>query len=93
MVCVIGTVIAGLEDDLHAYIDGRLDETRRTEVTAYLEKHPDVDRRFALYSGQRGMLRSALDKFVGACSRLAEFMRSQSFLHLSPWQTLFRQLF
>ncbi|TPJ37165.1 anti-sigma factor [Mesorhizobium sp. B2-8-3] len=52
------------EDDLHAYIDGRLDETRRAEVAAYLERHPDVDRRFASYSGQRGTLRSALDRVI-----------------------------
>jgi len=49
------------EDDLHAYVDGRLDETRSAEVAAYLEKHRDQAARFGAYSGQRGLLRAALD--------------------------------
>lgn len=49
------------EDDLHAYVDGRLDEARSAEVSAYLEKHPDVASRFSSYASQRTALRSALD--------------------------------
>lgn len=49
------------EDDLHAYIDGRLDESRCAEVSAYLEQHPEVAARFACYSSQRDTLRIALD--------------------------------
>ena len=49
------------EDDLHAYIDGRLDDARSAEVSAYLEKHPEVAGRFASYASQRDILRSALD--------------------------------
>lgn len=49
------------EDDLHAYIDGWLDETRATEVAAYLEKHPGLAARFGTYSGQRSLLRATLD--------------------------------
>jgi anti-sigma factor RsiW len=49
------------EDDLHAYVDGRLDETRSGEVSAYLEKHPDLAGRFTSYSSQRGLLRTTFD--------------------------------
>lgn len=49
------------EDDLHAYVDGRLDFSRSEEVSAYLEKHPEVASRFASYSKQRAILRRELD--------------------------------
>jgi len=49
------------EDDLHAYIDGRLDDCRSAEISDYLEKHPEVAARFASYSSQRDTLRLALD--------------------------------
>ncbi|NIX75862.1 anti-sigma factor family protein [Microvirga terricola] len=48
------------EDDLNAFVDGRLDVPRRKEVIAYLEAHPDVAQRIALYTEQRDMLRTAL---------------------------------
>jgi len=49
------------EDDLHAYIDGRLDAARREEVSTYLEKHPDVADRVSSYSAQRTILHRAFD--------------------------------
>ncbi len=49
------------EDDLHAYIDGRLDDARSAEVSAYLEKHPDVASRFSAYASQRTALCETLD--------------------------------
>jgi anti-sigma factor RsiW len=48
------------EDDLHAYVDGVLEPERQTEVAAYLEGHPDVNRRVAAFSDQRDLLRKAL---------------------------------
>lgn len=48
------------DDDLHRFVDGRLDPTRQTEVGAYLEAHPDVARRVEGYRRQRDMLRAAL---------------------------------
>lgn len=48
------------EDDLHAYVDHALEPERAAEVAAYLEGHPDVARRVAAYSDQRGLLRAAL---------------------------------
>jgi anti-sigma factor RsiW len=48
------------EDDLHAYADQLLEPERRAQVAAYLEAHPDVARRVAVFSDQRDHLRSAL---------------------------------
>ncbi|MBR0694356.1 anti-sigma factor [Bradyrhizobium lablabi] len=48
------------EDDLHAYVDRALEPEREAEVAAYLENHPDVAKRVAAFSDQRGLLRSAL---------------------------------
>lgn len=49
------------EDDLHAYVDGLLDDARRAEVSAYFEAHPDIAARFARYGDHRAELRAALD--------------------------------
>ncbi|WP_454857540.1 anti-sigma factor family protein [Rhizobium binxianense] len=49
------------EDDLHAFVDGALEEAREAEVSAYLEAHPDVAARIASYGAQRLDLRTALD--------------------------------
>lgn len=49
------------EDDLHAYIDGRLEAARSEEVSVYLDKHPDVAARFASFSVQRALLHGAFD--------------------------------
>lgn len=48
------------EDDLHAFIDDRLDAARRSEVGAYLEAHPDVARRVSDYRAQSSLLEAAL---------------------------------
>jgi anti-sigma factor RsiW len=48
------------EDDLHAYVDGVLEPERVVEVAAYLEGHPDMNRRVAAFSEQRDLLRRAL---------------------------------
>ena len=47
------------EDDLHGYVDDRLDPGRREEVEAYLQAHPQVATRVADYRGQREALRAA----------------------------------
>jgi anti-sigma factor RsiW len=48
------------EDDLHAYVDERLDAERKAEVAVYLEAHPEVARRIEGYGVQRAMLRELL---------------------------------
>ncbi len=46
-------------DELHAYVDGRLDPARRQQVLSYLETQPDLARRVAAYREQRDRLRGA----------------------------------
>ncbi|MGF6311121.1 anti-sigma factor RsiW [Bradyrhizobium sp. i1.8.4] len=48
------------EDDLHAFVDRALEAEREAEVSAYLERHPDVAKRIAAYADERSLLRSAL---------------------------------
>ncbi|MGQ9367429.1 anti-sigma factor family protein [Azospirillum sp. ST 5-10] len=48
------------EDDLHAYVDGALEARRQADVEAYLDCHPEVARRVALYRAQRDDLRAML---------------------------------
>jgi anti-sigma factor RsiW len=48
------------EDDLHAYVDRRLEPERRADIETYLESHPDVAQRIAAFSSQRDFLRAAL---------------------------------
>jgi len=50
-----------LEDDLQAYVDGRLPEARRTAVEAYLAQHPDLRERVAAEMRQRASLRGQLE--------------------------------
>ena len=46
------------EAELHAYADGVLPETRRVEVEAYLESHPEDSERIAAYRRQNEVLRA-----------------------------------
>jgi anti-sigma factor RsiW len=52
------------EDDLQAFVDGMLDDSRRAEVAAYLEAHPDVAARIENYAGQRRSLHALLDPII-----------------------------
>jgi anti-sigma factor RsiW len=48
------------EDDLHAYVDERLEVGRIAEVDAYLAAHPDMTQQVDGFARQRRMLREAL---------------------------------
>jgi anti-sigma factor RsiW len=48
------------EDELHAYVDDRLDTARRREVEHYLHTQPELAQRMAAFRAQRAALRSAL---------------------------------
>lgn len=48
------------EDDLHAYVDRRLDADRQAEVEAYLRDHPNEARRVDGFIRQGALLREAL---------------------------------
>ena len=48
------------EEDLHAYVDGGLDDARMAAVGGYLADHPEIAETLAAYSADRGTLRDAL---------------------------------
>ncbi|MBR0679575.1 anti-sigma factor [Roseomonas eburnea] len=48
------------EDDLHAFVDGRLDPARRAAVAAWLERHPADAARLRGWQEDAAMLRAAL---------------------------------
>jgi anti-sigma factor RsiW len=52
------------EAELHAYADGRLDESRRAAVDAWLAAHPDDAERVADYRRLSDALRSTYDKLL-----------------------------
>ena len=47
------------EEDLHAYVDGFLQDERRIVVGRYLREHREVAERVAAYGEQREELRAA----------------------------------
>jgi anti-sigma factor RsiW len=51
------------ETDLHAYIDGHLDETDRVRVEAWLAEHPEDRSRIEAWQAQAQMLRSTFSAF------------------------------
>ena len=48
------------EDDLQAYVDGRLAPDRAAEVAAYLGERPELEARLAAYRAQSEALRERL---------------------------------
>lgn len=52
------------EADLHAYIDGRLPESRLAEIEAYLAAHPDEAGRLQAYREQKVALRALFDPLL-----------------------------
>jgi anti-sigma factor RsiW len=48
------------EEDLHAFVDGQLDDERRAAVERHLQTHPETSERVAAYAAQRQELRAAL---------------------------------
>lgn len=54
------------EDDLHAYVDGRLDAERLETVRAYLAANPDEAARVAAFAADRDGLRAAFQLIADA---------------------------
>lgn len=76
------------EDDLHAYVDGQLDEARREAVAAWLAEHPVEAERVADWQAQKAALRAAfapvLDEAVPA--RLAQAATRPPLAKAMPWR-------
>jgi anti-sigma factor RsiW len=61
-----------LETELHAYIDGELDEGARARVEAYLATHPLDRERVAAYHRHKILLRTCLEQDIEADGSAAE---------------------
>jgi anti-sigma factor RsiW len=78
------------EEDLHAYVDGRLDPARLAEVEDYLEHHPAEAERIAGYAEQRRSLRAALagpaEEPIPAQLNLASLIEAHRARRPSSWR-------
>lgn len=79
------------EEDLHAYVDGALEDARRAEVEAYIGRHPDMAARVAGFARQRAALREAFAPIAEEpippgldLARLIEARRRPS--RIAPWR-------
>ncbi|HET8728783.1 MAG TPA: anti-sigma factor [Alphaproteobacteria bacterium] len=52
------------DEDLHAFIDGELDEARHPEVLAHLEANPETLARVAEYLEQKQLVREGLERLA-----------------------------
>ncbi|MBI2977289.1 MAG: anti-sigma factor [Rhodospirillales bacterium] len=52
------------EMDLHAFVDGQLDEARQREVAAHLAENPEAAARVAAYRAQKTALKAAFDPIL-----------------------------
>jgi anti-sigma factor RsiW len=79
-----------LEDDLHAYIDGALDDARRGEVEHYLAAHPAEAERVRGFGAQRAMLRAhfapVLAEPIPSGLNLARMIEGRGRAGLSGWR-------
>jgi anti-sigma factor RsiW len=80
------------DDDLQAFIDGRLSEARQAQVAAYLDEHPDLRDRVARDRRARDSLRLALaDRFsepIPARLRIANLRAARRSAMLQRWRTI-----
>jgi anti-sigma factor RsiW len=78
------------EEDLHAYVDRRLDTARQAEVEAYLAGHPDEAARIAGYVRERAALRAALapiaEEPIPSELSLARLIEARRRPGLGPWR-------
>jgi len=54
------------EEDLHAYVDGRLDAERREAVDRYLRNHPELAASITTDIAQRNALREAFCAYAAS---------------------------
>lgn len=77
------------EEDLHAYVDGLLDEERRAFVGRYLQTHSEAAERVAAYGAQRQELRAALSDLardpIPPDLNLARLLEARLRRRRTPW--------
>jgi len=78
-----------LEEDLHAFVDDALDASRRREVQAYLDLHPDAARDVAAHAAHRQELRALLapisDEPVPPALNLQRLVGERRARERRPW--------
>ena len=78
------------EQDLHAYVDGLLDPTRRTSVDRYLASHPEVAQRVAGWQTVNEELRKAVtwkaEEPVPAALNVARIVNTRLSRRWVPWR-------
>ncbi|MDB5361222.1 MAG: hypothetical protein JWO51_2519 [Rhodospirillales bacterium] len=79
------------EEDLHGYVDGRLDPARLDQVEDYLARHPSEAERIAGYAEQRAHLRTALAGYaeepIPAELNLANLIEARRAPRASSWRS------
>jgi anti-sigma factor RsiW len=79
------------EDDLHGFVDERLEPQRLAEVRAYLDEHPETATAIAGYAEQRSSLRAALapiaEEPLPSQLNLARMIEPQRRPPRMPWWT------
>jgi anti-sigma factor RsiW len=79
------------DEDLHAYVDGALDEPRQREVEDYVDRHADAARRLRAFAEQRRALRAALapiaEEPVPPRLDLARMIAAQRNRRYSQWRS------
>ena len=80
------------EEDLHAYVDRRLDAARQAEVEDYLARHPAEAERIAGYGTQREALRTALaphaEEPIPPELSLARLIEARRHPTTQPWRSM-----
>lgn len=75
------------EHDLHAYVDGRLDESRRSEIERWLAQHPDAAAEVAGWRQQNDRIRALFSvdaPHADDARRIAGIARSRRAVRLPP---------
>jgi anti-sigma factor RsiW len=80
------------EDDLHGYVDHLLDSGRRREVQTYLDAHPEISARIAVFSRQREALRAAAapiaDEPIPPQLNVRHLMEGRRRSQAWPWRSI-----
>jgi len=72
------------ENDLHAYVDGRLDAARRSEVQAWLQSHPVDAERAAAYRQQNDMMQAMFNPVLNEPVPMQMYTQARSHWFSQP---------